>query len=251
MARMTLRVAVLGAYGAMGKAMSDAIDATEDLYVAARLGREDSRAALDGVDVALDLTHPDAVMANVAECLRRDVHVVVGTSGIDLDRQHRIEQMAGAHPEVGVLVVPNFSIGAVLMMRFAAEAAPYFESAEIIELHRANKPDAPSGTAVRTAELIDEARRAGHMAAPVDATTHMLPGARGAEVAGVPVHSVRLRGLLAHQEVLLGRAGEVLTLRHDSMDRSSFQAGMLMALRAVPYRPGLTVGLERILWPDR
>ena len=247
---MALRVAVFGAYGAMGTAACAAIDATEDLHLVAQLGRDDPIGDLQDVDLAVDLTHPDAVMSNIGRCVRRGVHMVVGTSGFDADKLDRVDQLVSEHPPVGVVIAPNFSIGAVLMMRFAAEAAPYFASAEVIELHRDTKPDAPSGTAQRTAELIAAARRDAGSPAMPDATTSAREGARGADVDGVHVHSVRLRGLLAHQEVLLGTEGEVLTLRHDSLDRSSFMPGLLIAIRAAPYHPGLTVGLERLLWPS-
>jgi len=242
-------IGVLGARGAMGRAARAAIDAAADLEVVAELNRDDplDRLAGAGAQVALDLTHPDAVMANVEGCLRRGLHVVVGTSGVDGPRLDQIRRWLDDAPGLGALVVPNFSIGAALMMRFAAVAAPYFAAVEIIELHRAAKPDAPSGTAYATAERVATARREAGSATLDDATTHTLPGARGAEVDGVRVHAIRLPGLLAHQEVLLGSPGEVLTIRHDSMDRSSFMPGVLMAVRAVSSRPGLTVGLDDLL----
>lgn len=247
---MTIAVAVIGARGAMGTVACGAIEAAEDLELVAQIGRDDqiSDTLRDSqARVAVDLTHPDAVMANVEACVRAGVHVVVGSSGMDDARVEEIRGWLVKAPEVGVLVVPNFSIGAVLMMRFAAHAAPYFESVEIVELHRATKPDAPSGTACRTAEMVATARRAAGSSPLADATTYGLPGARGADVSGVQVHSVRLRGLLAHQEVLLGAEGEVLTIRHDSLDRSSFAPGIVRAIRAVPDWPGVTVGLEHVL----
>jgi 4-hydroxy-tetrahydrodipicolinate reductase len=246
---MTIRVGIVGARGAMGTAACAAVEAADGLEMVARVNRGDSLDVLvdAGAEVVVDLTHPDAVMENLEGCLRRGLHVVVGTSGFDDDRLERVRGWLAAAPELGVIVAPNFSVGAVLMMRFAAQAAPYFESVEIVELHRATKPDAPSGTAYRTAGMVAAARRDAGAPPLTDATTQGAPGARGADVQGVRVHSVRLRGLLAHQEVLLGGEGEVLTIRHDSMDRSSFMPGIVLAARAAPQRPGLTVGLEHLL----
>jgi 4-hydroxy-tetrahydrodipicolinate reductase len=196
------------------------------------------------VDVVIDFTHPDAVMATLDYVISHDIHAVVGTTGFTEDRLAVVRDLLAQHPEVGVLIAPNFSVGAILLMKFAVQAATYFESVEIIELHHPDKADAPSGTARHTAELIAAARTG--MVAP-DATVTALPGARGADVDGIPVHSVRLRGLLAHEEVLLGGPGEVLTLRHDSLDRSSFMPGVLLGVRQVAAHPGLTVGLENFL----
>jgi 4-hydroxy-tetrahydrodipicolinate reductase len=246
-----MRVAVLGASGRMGSAACAAIEAADGLELVARVGSADPLTTLTdaGAEVAVDLTRPDAVLGNVAFCVEHGVHAVIGTSGVD---QHldEIRDLLGVAPGVGVAVVANFAIGAVLMMRFAAQAAPYFESVEVVELHHPDKADAPSGTARRTAALVAEARRAAALPAQPDATRTALDGARGAVVDGVPVHSVRLRGLVAHQEVLLGTAGETLTLRHDSYDRASFMPGVLLAVRQVASRPGLTVGLEPFLGLD-
>jgi 4-hydroxy-tetrahydrodipicolinate reductase len=246
-----MRVAVLGASGRMGSAACAAIDAAEALELVARVGSADPLTTLTdaGAEVAVDLTRPDAVLGNVAFCVEHGVHVVVGTSGVD-EHLDEIRDLLDVAPAVGVAVVANFAIGAVLMMRFAAQAAPYFESVEVVELHHPDKADAPSGTARRTAALVAEARRAAALPAQPDATRTALDGARGAVVDGVPVHSVRLRGLVAHQEVLLGTAGETLTLRHDSYDRASFMPGVLLAVRQVASRPGLTVGLEPFLGLD-
>jgi 4-hydroxy-tetrahydrodipicolinate reductase len=246
-----MRVAVLGASGRMGSAACAAIDAADGLELVARVGSADPLTTLTdaGAEVAVDLTRPDAVLGNVAFCVEQGVHVVVGTSGVD-EHLDEIRAMLDAAAGVGVAVVANFAIGAVLMMRFAAQAAPYFESVEVVELHHPDKADAPSGTARRTAALVAEARRAAALPAQPDATRTALDGARGAVVDGVPVHSVRLRGLVAHQEVLLGTAGETLTLRHDSYDRASFMPGVLLAVRQVASRPGLTVGLEPFLGLD-
>jgi 4-hydroxy-tetrahydrodipicolinate reductase len=240
-----LRVAVLGADGRMGSTVCAAVDAADDLTLAARLGPGWSPDDLGGADVAVDFTEPGAVLDNVLRCVAAGVHVVVGTSGLDEAALDTIRAALHDAPSVGVLVAPNFGVGAVLMMRFAAEAAPYFDSVEIVELHHPGKADAPSGTARATAARI-AAARAGREPAP-DATTSALPGARGADVDGVPVHSVRLAGLVAHQEVLLGTAGETLSIRHDSTDRVSFMPGVLLAVRAVPSRPGLTVGIDDLL----
>lgn len=246
---MSLRVGVLGARGRMGSTAVQALAEAPDLELVAELGRGDplARLADAGAEVVVDVTTPDSVMANLQYCLGAGIHAVVGTTGFDGDRLATVRSWCAAAPGVGVLVAPNFSIAAVLLMRFAAEAAPYFSSVEVIELHHPAKVDAPSGTARRTAELVAAARRDAGCAAMPDATTESLPGARGAEVDGVHVHSVRLRGLLAHQEVLLGAIGETLTLRHDSTDRTSFMPGVLLGVRTVASRPGLTVGLEHYL----
>jgi 4-hydroxy-tetrahydrodipicolinate reductase len=243
-----IRVGVLGANGKMGSTTCAAVEAADDTDLVARIGSDDSLDALDDADVAVDFTRPDAVMDNVAWCLDHGVSVVVGTSGITPGRVDALDAMLkDGRSGLGVLVVPNFSIGAVLMMRFAAEAARFYESAEIVELHHPDKADAPSGTARRTAELIAKARAEAGLSDMPDATTEQWEGARGALVDGVPVHSVRLRGLVAHQEVLLGAAGETLAIRHDSLDRASFMPGVLTGIRYVRDHPGLTVGLDAAL----
>ena len=243
---MTVRVVVLGARGRMGAEVVRAVTAAADLTLVAGYDVGDE-VDLAGADVVVDFTHPDAVMDNLRRCLAAGVHAVVGTTGFDDARLTELRALLGPTPTVGVLVAPNFGIAAVLMMQFAAQAARFFESVEIIELHHPGKADAPSGTARRTAELVAAARREAGVAAAPDATTQALPGARGADVDGIPVHSVRLAGLIAHQEVLLGGAGESLTIRHDSYDRASFMPGVLLGVRAVGQRPGLTVGLEALL----
>ena len=205
--------------------------------------------ASEGADIVVDFTNPDSVMTNLKWCIENGVHAVVGTTGFTEERLAQVRQWCAAKPEVGVLIAPNFGIGAILMMRFAAEAARFFESAEIVELHHPNKADAPSGTARRTAEMIAAARDAAGLPAQPDATSDdaSLAGARGANVGGVPVHAVRLRGLVAHQEVLFGHDGEIFSIRHDSMDRSSFMPGVLQGIRGVQKHPGLTVGLDSYL----
>jgi 4-hydroxy-tetrahydrodipicolinate reductase len=242
------KVGVLGAQGRMGAEVCRAVDSAEDLELVARLDQDDALPELEkaGAQVVVDFTHPDAVLENVAWCIEHDIAVVVGTSGFDEARLGRVATMLDGHPG-HVLVAPNFGVGAVLMMQFARQAARFFESVEVIELHHAGKIDAPSGTATHTARLIAAARREAGAGPVPDATTSEVDGARGADVDGVHVHSVRLPGLVAHQEVLLGTVGETLTIRHDSFDRTSFMPGVLMAVRAVPDRPGLTVGLEPLL----
>ncbi len=240
------RVVVLGARGRMGAEVVRAVEAAEDLSLAAALDVGDDL-DLSGADVAVDFTHPDAVMANLRACVDAGVHAVVGTTGFDEARLGELSDWLDAAPGVGVLVAPNFGIAAVLMMRFAAQAARFFDSVEVVELHHAGKADAPSGTARRTAELVAAARREAGCGPMPDATSTALDGARGADVDGVRVHAVRLAGLVAHQEVLLGGSGESLTLRHDSYDRASFMPGVLLAVRSVGARPGLTVGLEPLL----
>jgi 4-hydroxy-tetrahydrodipicolinate reductase len=237
------RVAVFGARGRMGSEVVRAVEAADDLQLVASLDAGDEP-DLSGADVAVDFTSPDAVMGNLRACVDAGAHAVVGTTGFDEQRLAEVRQMLEG-TSLGVLVAPNFGIAAVLMMQFAASAARFFDSVEIVELHHPGKADAPSGTARRTAELVAQAR-AGLPPMP-DATTTALDGARGADVSGVRVHAVRLAGLVAHQEVLLGGSGESLTLRHDSYDRASFMPGVLLGVREVASRPGLTVGLEHLL----
>jgi 4-hydroxy-tetrahydrodipicolinate reductase len=252
-----IKVGVLGAKGRMGSLVSQTVQAAADLELAAEVDVGDSRDALRGCDVVVDFTSPVAVMDNVQWCVRSGLNMVIGTSGFDGARLAEANDLLdGSTQEVPqaeavkprVLVVPNFSVGAVLMMKFAEQAARFFESAEIVELHHAAKVDAPSGTAARTAAMIAAARSAAGAGPAPDATATQLEGARGAVVDGVHVHSVRLAGLVAHQEVLLGGHGETLTIRHDSLDRASFMPGVLMAVRGIAsLPPGLTVGLEGLL----
>jgi 4-hydroxy-tetrahydrodipicolinate reductase len=252
MPRMT-KVAVLGAHGKMGSEACKAVEGADDLTLVARLDQGDSIDALaeSFADVVIDFTHPDAVMDTLDYCIHNGIHAVVGTTGFDDDRLGRLRRwLDEADETVGVLVAPNFSIGAVLMMRFAAEAARFFESVEITEMHHPTKADAPSGTARRTAELVAAARKEAGAPPIPDATTQELDGARGADVAGIRVHSQRVRGLVAHQEVLLGAVGETLTIRHDSLDRVSFMPGVLLGVREIAAHPGLTVGLEPLLGLD-
>lgn len=244
-----LRVAVIGALGRMGSEAVLAVKGADDLDLVAAIDRDDRLEALTeaGAQVAVDLTHPDAVLGNLEFCVGHGIHTVVGTTGWTPERLATLEGWLAASPGTGSLVAPNFSIGAVLTMRFAQQAAPWFDSVEVIEMHHDNKADAPSGTATRTAELVAAARAEAGLRRQHDPTTHSLDGARGADVDGVPVHSVRLRGLLAHQEVLFGGTGETFTLRHDTLHRNSFMPGVLLAVRTVPGVPGLTYGLEHFL----
>ena len=244
-----MKVGVLGAGGKLGSVISAAIETAADLELVARIGSRDRLETLldAGTEAVVDVTTPSAVMDNLRFCIDHGIHAVVGTTGFDDERLGTLRDWLAARPEVGVVVAPNFSIGALLMMQLAAKAAPYFESVEIVELHHPTKADAPSGTAQRTARLVAEARRAAGVGSVPDATSSALDGARGAEVDGIHVHALRIRGLVAHQEVVLGGVGETLTIRHDSLDRASFAPGALAGLRAVPTHPGLTVGLEHVL----
>jgi len=246
-----INVGVLGARGRMGREVCATIEADPDAKLVAQVDHGDARDPLTSCDVVVDFTHPGVVMDNLRWCVEHGLTTVVGTSGFTEDRLAQVRSWLEPVPEVRVLIAPNFSVGAVLMMRFAAKAARFFESAEVIELHHASKMDAPSGTALRTARLISEARTNAGLGAPPDATKQEERGARGASVDNIRVHSVRLAGLLAHQEVLLGGHGETLTIRHDSLDRASFMPGVLLAVRGVAsLPPGLTVGIEGLLGVD-
>lgn len=229
----------------MGSEVVKAVSGASDMQLHAAVDLGDSMDLLIGADVVVDFTNPEGVMKNLEFLINNDINVVVGTTGFDAGKIAKVEGWLASHPKTGVFIAPNFAIGAVLMMEFSKQAAPYFESVEIIELHHPNKVDAPSGTAARTAELINQARTA-HGAQP-DATNTGLEGARGAKIGDVPIHSVRLRGLVAHQEVLFGGVGETLTIRHDSLDRIGFMPGVLLGCREIVKNPGLTIGLEKFL----
>lgn len=245
-----LRVGVIGARGRMGTQVCQAVDGAEDMdLVAAVGGREWLFSVADaGSQVVVDFTHPDVVLEHIRFAIDQNIHAVIGTSGIDDAAVETINGWLAAKPELGVMVVPNFAIGAVLTTRFAREAARFFESAEIVELHHAGKADAPSGTAYASAKAIAQSRAEAGLGDVPDATTIEAAGARGAVINGIHTHSVRLPGLVAHQEVMLGNSGETLTIRHDSSNRSSFMPGVLMSIRAVVNRPGLTLGLEPLLF---
>jgi 4-hydroxy-tetrahydrodipicolinate reductase len=244
-----INVAVLGARGRMGSEVVKAVEAAEGLALVAALDMGDSLEQLKGsaAHVVVDFTTPDSVMANLEFLIVNGMNVVVGTTGFDDAKLATVKGWLAQNPSVGVLIAPNFAIGAVLMMEFAAKAARYFESAEIIELHHPAKVDAPSGTAARTAELMSAARKEAGLGAMPDATTTALDGARGALVGGIPVHSVRARGLVAHQEVLFGGLGETLTIRHDSIDRAGFMPGVILVVRKIVNTPGLTHGLDKFM----
>src|SRR6476660_9700159 len=238
-----MKVGVLGARGKVGTEVCRAVVAADDLELVARIDAGDPLEDLEasGVEAVVDFTHPDVVMDNLHHCVRHGIHAVVGTTGFDEDRLETLRGWLAEAPGTGVLVAPNFSIGAILMMRFAAVAAPFYESVEIVEMHHPAKADAPSGTARRTAEIVAAAREAAGCDPGPDATSTSLEGARGADVAGIRVHGLRVRGMVAHQEVLLGGLGETLTIRHDSLDRASFTPGVLLAVRKVAsLPPGLT-----------
>lgn len=243
---MALKVGVLGAKGRMGQTVCAAVSSATDLELVAELDAGDDLAKLieSGAQVVVDFTVPDAVMANLEFLAANNIHAVVGTTGFTDERLATVRELFKSS-SANVLIAPNFGVGAVLMMQFAAKAAPYFDSVEIVEMHHPRKVDAPSGTAKRTAELIAEARK-DNPAMP-DATSETLAGARGADVAGIPVHSIRAQGLVAHQEVIFGGLGETLTIRHDSLDRESFMPGVLLAVRKIAETKGVTFGLEGLL----
>lgn len=244
-----IRVGVLGARGRMGATVCEAVEAAEGLDLVAALDQGDSLDQLvsSGAQVVVDFTHPDVVMGNLDFLIKHNIHAVVGTTGFTDERLSTLRQARSAGSTSNILIAPNFGLAAVLMMRFAAIAAPYFDSVEIVELHHPNKADAPSGTARRTAQLIGEARAAAHSEAMPDKTSDLIDGARGALIDGVPVHSIRLQGLVAHQEVLLGGPGETLSIRHDSYDRTSFMPGVVLAVRKIADTPGITFGLDPLL----
>ena len=244
-----IKVGVLGARGRMGAEVVKAVTTAADLELVASLDLGDSLDQLvsSGAQVVVDFTTPDSVMANLEFLISKGINTVVGTTGFDDARVAKVKALLSANPKVGVLIAPNFAIGAVLMMEFATKAAKYFESAEIIELHHPDKVDAPSGTAARTAQLMTQARKDAGLTAMPDATNSGIPAARGGNVGDIPVHSIRLRGLVAHQEVLLGGLGETLTIRHDSLDRAGFMPGVLLGVRKVISNPGLTFGLDKFM----
>jgi len=244
-----INVGVLGAKGRMGTEVVKAVEAEAGLSLIAALDIGDSLEQLigSGTHVVVDFTTPDSVMSNLEFLINNGINVVVGTTGFDEVKLEIVMGWLKENPSVGVLIAPNFAIGAVLMMEFATKAARYFESAEIIELHHPDKVDAPSGTATRTAHLMSQARSDAGLVAMPDATTTSLDGARGSKVGDVPIHSVRARGLVAHQEVIFGGLGETLTIRHDSIDRAGFMPGVLLGIRSVITRTGLTHGLDKFM----
>jgi len=244
-----MKVAVLGAKGRMGTETVAAIESSGDLTLSSALDLGDSLEQLvkTGTEVIVDFTHPESVMKNLEFAISNGIHVVVGTTGFDDKKLAVLKELLAKNPKVGTLIAPNFGLGAVLMMQFSQTAAKYFESVEIIELHHANKVDAPSGTAIRTAEMITDARKQSKKSPMPDASKTIIPGARGAKIGDVPIHSVRSHGYVAHQEVIFGDAGETLSIRHDSINRAGFMPGVLIGIRNVAKHPGLTVGLENYM----
>lgn len=244
-----MKVAVLGAKGRMGAETVAAIESASDLTLSSALDLGDSLDQLikSGTEVVVDFTHPDSVMKNLEFAISNGIHIVVGTTGFDDKKLSELKNLLSKNSKVGALIAPNFGLGAVLMMQFSEKAAQYFESVEIIELHHANKVDAPSGTAIRTAELITDARKQSKKGAMPDASKTIISGARGAKVGDVPIHSVRSHGYVAHQEVIFGDAGETLSIRHDSINRAGFMPGVLIGVRNVAKHPGLTIGLENYM----
>jgi 4-hydroxy-tetrahydrodipicolinate reductase len=244
-----IRVGVLGARGRMGAEVVKAVTNSSDLELVAQLDLGDSLEQLmtNKVQVVVDFTTPDSVMKNLDFLISNEIHAVVGTTGFDQGRIDSINSQLAKHPKVGVLIAPNFAIGAVLMMEFAEKAARYFESAEIVEMHHPAKVDAPSGTAARTAELMTQARKDSDLGPMPDATKQSLDGARGSKVGDIPIHSIRAQGLVAHQEVLFGGVGETLIIRHDSLDRAGFMPGVLLGVRSVINHSGLTHGLDKFM----
>jgi 4-hydroxy-tetrahydrodipicolinate reductase len=246
------KVGVLGAHGRVGTAVVAAVERTAGLELSAALDHADDLQELvdTGTEVIVDFTVPDAVMGNLEFCVNHGIHAVVGTTGWTAERYDELRGWLAANPSVGVLVAPNFAISAVLTMKLSEIAAPYFDSVEVIEMHHPNKKDAPSGTAVHTAEGIARARKAAGLGAQPDATDQALDGARGADVDGVPVHAVRMTGTVAHEQVIFGAAGQTLTIKQDSYDRESFIPGVLLGVEKTPQAPGLTIGLETFLGLD-
>ncbi|WP_311389846.1 4-hydroxy-tetrahydrodipicolinate reductase [Corynebacterium haemomassiliense] len=244
-----IKVGVLGAAGRVGSAVVAGVEKADDLQLAAEVNSGDSLQVLvdEGVDVIVDFTTPNAVMDNLEFCINNGIHCVVGTTGFDDERYQKVRDWCAANEGVGVLIAPNFAISAVLTMAFARQAAPFFASAEVVEFHHPNKLDAPSGTAVKTAQGIADARKEAGLADMPDATEQALDGSRGANVDGVPVHAVRMQGMVAHEEVIFGTTEQSLTIRQDSYGRESFVPGVLTGVREVANRPGLTIGLDAYL----
>lgn len=244
-----IKVGVLGAAGRVGSAVVAGVEKADDLQLAAEVNSGDSLQVLvdEGVDVIVDFTTPNAVMDNLEFCINNGIHCVVGTTGFDDERYQKVRDWCAANEGVGVLIAPNFAISAVLTMAFARQAAPFFASAEVVEFHHPNKLDAPSGTAVKTAQGIADARKEAGLSDMPDATEQALDGSRGANVDGVPVHAVRMQGMVAHEEVIFGTTEQSLTIRQDSYGRESFVPGVLTGVREVANRPGLTIGLDAYL----
>lgn len=246
---MTIKVGVLGAKGRVGQAIVEGVNAADDLELVAEIDRDTPLQELvdNGAEVVVDFTQPGVVMDNLKFVVEHGIHAVVGTTGFDAERLAKVEEWTKADGAGHVLIAPNFAISAVLTMTLAKQAAKFFETAEVIEFHHPTKLDAPSGTAIHTAQGIAAARKEAGLGAMPDATEQSLDGARGADVDGVPVHAVRMRGMVAHEEVIFGAQGQSLTIRQDSYDRSSFTPGVLVGVRNIAEHPGLVVGLDNYL----
>lgn len=246
---MAIKVGVLGAQGRVGKAIVEGVNAEDDLELVAEISRGDDLQQLvdNHAEVIVDFTQPDSVMGNLEFCIASGIHCVVGTTGFDKERLDQVEQWTRQEGAGNVLIAPNFAISAVMTMVLAKQAAKFFETAEVVEFHHPTKLDAPSGTAIHTAEAIAQARRDAELGEMPDATEKSLEGARGANVDGIPVHAVRTRGMVAHEEVIFGAQGQSLTIRQDSYDRSSFTPGVLVGVREIAQHPGLVVGLDKYL----
>lgn len=246
---MAIKVGVLGAQGRVGKAVVEGVNAEDDLELVAEIDRGDDLQQLvdKQAEVIVDFTQPDSVMGNLEFCIANGIHCVVGTTGFDQDRLDQVEQWTRQEGAGNVLIAPNFAISAVMTMVLAKQAAKFFETVEVVEFHHPTKLDAPSGTAIHTAEAIAQARRDAKLGEMPDATEKSLAGARGANVDGIPVHAVRTRGMVAHEEVIFGAQGQSLTIRQDSYDRSSFIPGVLVGVREIAQHPGLVVGLDKYL----
>ena len=246
---MTIKVAVLGSKGRMGAEVVKAVNSASDLELVASIDQNDDFNIVknSGAQVAVDFTTPDVVMKNIELLISAGISPVVGTTGFSDERINSVKKMLDTKSGVSARLVPNFSIGAILMMRFAKVATKFYDSAEIIEYHHPHKIDAPSGTAIRTAQIIAEERQLNNLSKNPDATASEIPGARGSNIEGIPVHAVRMQGLVAHQEVVFGSLGETLTIRHDSFDRESFMPGVLLAIRNISKKPGLTIGIDDLI----
>lgn len=241
-----IKVGVFGASGRMGSEVVRAVEHAEGMTIVGGVDLDEPREDIGPAQVIVDFTHPDAVMDNIEWAVEHGINLVVGTTGFTPERLDKVRALVDAHPGVGVLIASNFGIGAILMMKFAEQAAKFYPSVEIIELHHPKKADAPSGTAATTARRIAAARAAADMGPVPDATVHD-DGARGAVVDGIHVHGVRLQGLVAHQEVLFGQTGETLTIREDSYDRVSFMPGVVAGIRYIVDHPGLTLEMDDVL----
>ena len=242
---MTIRVAVVGATGRMGTLVSRLIDSSDDFELTAKVSSHNSLSMMLGADIVVDVSVPAISPSVVDFAIENGLNIVVGTSGWTSERIANVLPKAAAAPDVGVLFVPNFSLGSVLATRFAATAAEFFDSIEIVESHGATKIDSPSGTALRTAELMSTQRS--HAGRIIVAAAHTDQRARGQQVAGIPVHSIRMQGIVAKQDVYLGGVGELLTISNETLSPTAYEHGIMLALRGLPGLRGVTVGLDTLL----